>query len=89
MAADSALPFTGLEPLWSTGRGTALLLWLLAVLLFSVNAVYQDGRETEPYAPMLHTVISAVICTTPIIAALSFYGLFLRFREYGWTVELS
>ncbi len=40
-----ALPFTGLEPLWDTGSGTALLLWLNAFGLFFVNAVYQTGRN--------------------------------------------
>ncbi|MEO0437566.1 MAG: DUF4153 domain-containing protein [Pseudomonadota bacterium] len=82
----SALPFTGLEPLWDTGNGTALLLWLLAALLFFVNAVYQDGRESDPYSPMLHRAIYLGICTTPVIATLAFYGLFLRLQEYGWTV---
>ncbi|MEM9396316.1 MAG: DUF4153 domain-containing protein [Pseudomonadota bacterium] len=82
----STLPFTGLEPLWDTGNGTALLLWLLAALLFFVNAVYQDGRETDPYSPLLHRAIYLGICTTPVIAALAFYGLLQRLQEYGWTV---
>ena len=36
----AALPFGGLDALWSTGNGTALLLWLLAIILFFTNAVY-------------------------------------------------
>jgi len=82
-----ALPFTGLQPLWDTGRGTALLLWLLALMLFFVNAVYQDGRQANPYPDALHRVIYLGVCTAPIISALSFYGLFLRWQAYGWTVE--
>ncbi|HZW58645.1 MAG TPA: hypothetical protein VFE85_00005, partial [Woeseiaceae bacterium] len=35
----ASLPFTGIDALWSTGHGTALLLWLLAIVLFFVNAV--------------------------------------------------
>jgi hypothetical protein len=82
-----ALLFTGLQPLWDTGSGTALLLWLLALMLFFVNAVYQDGRQANPYPVVLHRLIYLGICTAPIISVLAFYGLFLRLQDYGWTVE--
>lgn len=83
----SALPFTGLALLWDTGSGTALLLWLLALTLFFINAVYQDGREANPYPGFLHRVIYVGICVTPVISALAFYGLLLRLQQYGWSVE--
>ena len=82
-----ALPIVGLDVLWSTGKGTALLLWLLAIILFFTNAVYQDGRETNPYAPFIHRLIFSGLCVTPIISALSLYGLVLRLNQYGWSVE--
>ena len=82
-----ALPFTGLDLLWGTGSGTALLLWLLALVLFFTNAVYQDGREADPYPPWLHRSIYAGLCVMPFVAALAFYGLFLRLQQYGWTIE--
>ena len=83
----AALPFVGLDVLWSTGNGTALLLWLLAIILFFTNAVYQDGRETNPYSPIIHRVIFLGLCVMPIISALSLYGLLLRLNQYGWSVE--
>ncbi|MGH8221566.1 MAG: DUF4153 domain-containing protein, partial [Woeseiaceae bacterium] len=83
----AALPFAGLDTLWATGSGTALLLWLLAVVLFFTNAVYQDGRETKPYPLLVHRLIYAGLCVMPIIAGLGFYGLLLRLNQYGWTVE--
>jgi len=83
----AALPFVGLEVLWSTGQGTALLLWLLAILLFFVNAVYQDGREENPYPALIHRLIWGGLCAMPIVAGLSLYGLVLRLNQYGWTVE--
>ncbi len=82
-----ALPFTGLDLLWDTGSGTALLLWLLALILFFTNAVYQDGRETDPYPRVLHRAIYVGLCAAPIVAALAFYGLLQRIMQYGWTVE--
>jgi len=83
----AALPIVGLDVLWSTGRGTALLLWLLAVMLFFTNAVYQDGRETNPYPPIIHRLIFSGLCVMPIVSALSLYGLVLRLNQYGWSVE--
>jgi len=83
----AALPFVGLDALWSTGRGTALLLWLLAIILFFTNAVYQDGRETNPYSPLIHRVIFSGLCVMPIISVLSLYGLVLRLNQYGWSVH--
>jgi hypothetical protein len=82
-----ALPFTGLELLWGTGSGTALLLWLLALVLFFTNAVYQDGREADPYPRWLHRAIYVGIAVMPVVAALAFYGLLLRVQQYGWTIE--
>lgn len=82
----AALPFVGLDVLWATGRGTSLLLWLLAVILFFTNAVYQDGRGERPYPLILHRILYVALLTTPVISALSFYGLYLRLEEYGWTV---
>jgi hypothetical protein len=83
----SALPFVGLDILWATGSGTALLLWLLAITLFFTNAVYQDGREKDPYPRIIHQLIYIGLCALPIYSALSFYGLFLRLHQYGWTIE--
>ena len=79
------LPFVGLAPLWDTGTGTALLLWLTASMLFFVNAVYQT--RTAGYPRWLQTAVCAGICTLPIFSVLSFYGLWLRLDSYGWTVE--
>ena len=83
----AALPFTGLGLLWDTGNGTALLLWLLALILFFTNAVYQDGREAQPYPRLLHRAIYAALSVAPVLSALAFYGLLLRLQQYGWSVE--
>ncbi|MGI9202366.1 MAG: DUF4153 domain-containing protein [Woeseiaceae bacterium] len=81
-----ALPVVGLDALWSTGRGTSLLLWLLAVILFFTNAVYQDGRGERPYPVIMHRIVYVALLTMPLLSILSFYGLYLRLEEYGWTV---
>ena len=84
-----ALPFTGLDALWATGSGTSLLLWLTALMLFFANAVYQDGRDAQPYPPIVHRLIYFGLYSLPVLCILSLYGLVLRLNQYGWTVERS
>lgn len=81
------LPFTGLHALWSTGRATALMLWLLALILFFVNAVYQDGAGEPPYPKPLHLLVQAALALAPIYVVLSAYALRLRVVQHGWTVQ--
>ena len=81
----AALPFTGLAPLWATGKGTALLIWLNVFVLFFLNAVYQTGREA-PYPPLVHRLLQPGIALLPILSGLALYGLYLRVDQYGWTL---
>src|SRR5262249_9094119 len=37
--------FMGPEPLWATRKATSILLWSAAVLVFLINAAYQDGQS--------------------------------------------
>lgn len=80
-----ALPFTGLQPLWDTGNGTALLMALNLFALFALNAVYQRG-DRAPYPPQVHRLLCAGIALLPVISLLALYGLYLRVDQYGWTV---
>ena len=81
------LPITGLEPLWQTNSGSALILTLLALALFCVNAVYQDHSQPLPYHLFLHRFVYVGIALLPIYSVISCYGLSLRINQYGWTVE--
>ena len=80
-----ALPFTGLQPLWDTGNGTALLMALNLFALFALNAVYQRG-DREPYPLPVHRLLCIGIALLPVISLLALYGLYLRVDQYGWTV---
>lgn len=82
-----ALPFTGLAPLWETGNGSMLILWLQALTLFFVNAVYQDEDRQRPYPPLMHRLIYFGVALLPIYSLISGYGLWLRLAQYGWTVD--
>src|SRR5262249_34509026 len=80
-----ALPFTGLEPLWSTRRATAILLVAGAALVVLINAVYQDGRYNSP-ALLRYASRAAALVLIPLVG-LAAYALSLRVTQYGWTPE--
>lgn len=80
-----ALPFTGLDPLWKSG-GSALILWMQALMLFFVNAVYQDDPGQRPYNLWLHRFIYTGVALLPVYSMISFYGLGVRVDQYGWSL---
>lgn len=88
-----SLPFTGLEPLWSTRRASSILLAAAASLIFLINAAYQDGTRAEDSGnvraialPLRVAMLVASLCLVPL-AALSAYGITLRVGQYGWTPD--
>ncbi len=80
-------PFTGLQTLWDTRSGSTIILWLQALALFFVNAVYQGDQHGEPYPKYIHRFVYTGIALLPVYSAISFYGLSLRIGQYGWSVD--
>ena len=80
------LPGTGLTPLWETGRGTSLLLWLTGFVLFAANAVYQPDVKA-PYPAIVHRALCVGIALLPVLPFFAAYGLYLRIDQYGWSVD--
>ncbi len=80
-----ALPFTGLEGLWSTGRATSLVLAAAAILIVLINAAYQDGQTAPPRVLQLAARVAAVLLTPMILIAA--WGLYLRTGQYGLTPD--
>ncbi len=82
-----ALPFTGLDPLWSTRRASSILLTAVAALVFLINAAYQDGQPDTPVAALLRwSRLVAAVAIVPL-TALAAYGVLLRVQQYGWTPQ--
>jgi Kef-type K+ transport system membrane component KefB len=83
-----ALPFTGLQPLWSTRYATGTLLAASGALVFLINAAYQDGQAGDAIArPVQYARSIAALGLVPLVA-LAVYGLMLRAQQYGWTAAL-
>jgi hypothetical protein len=81
----ASLALTGLDSLWEKG-GSQLILCMQALILFFVNAVYQDDADARPYHPLIHNFIYLGVLALPIYSLISFYGLTLRIDQYGWSV---
>ncbi|MBW3506395.1 MULTISPECIES: DUF4153 domain-containing protein [unclassified Pseudomonas] len=80
-----ALPFTGLEPIWDTGYSTPIMLWLVAVNLFLLNGVFQDGTQGSGYAVWLKRVVDLCLLCLPVLVLLAGYSTWLRIEQYGLT----
>jgi Domain of unknown function (DUF4153) len=91
----AALPFTGLEPLWSTRHASSILLVAAASLIFLINAAYQDGvrvdegppSEARPLPRLLRLTMTAAAAVLIPLVLLAAYGISLRIGQYGWTPE--
>jgi hypothetical protein len=82
-----ALPFTGLDALWGTRSGAAILLSAMAVLIVLTNAAYQDGEPDGPVPPVLRwSSRLAGLLLAPMIV-LAAYALWLRVGQYGLTPD--
>ncbi|MET1115932.1 MAG: hypothetical protein ABWY08_13410 [Comamonas sp.] len=83
-----ALVFTGVDGLWATQFAAVLLMGVLMLHIWLVNAVYQDGAAARrPYARVLQWLIDASLIAMPVLATLACVAIGLRVRQYGWTLE--
>ena len=79
------LPFTGIKPLWDTRHASFLMMWLMTLVLFFTNAVYQDGSGGRVYHRYAAIFIQAALVLIPVYVLLSAYSLYLRIQQHGWT----
>ena len=81
----AALPATGLEPLWQTGRATPLALALSAFFTVLLNGVYEEGERRPDYPSPLIRVLEVAVLLMPAYAAIALYGTGVRVSQYGLT----
>lgn len=82
-----ALPFTGLEPLWSTRSAGAILLSAAAALIVLINATYQDGGGAASTSRVLRwSARVAAVLLLPLVG-LAAYALYLRIDQHGLSPE--
>lgn len=80
-----ALPFTGLGPIWDTGYSTPIMVCLVAVILFLLNGVVQDGEHEIGYPKWLLRMVDLCLLCLPVLVVLAGYSTWLRIEQYGLT----
>lgn len=83
----ATLPFTGLATIWQTGYSTPILLCMVAVSIFLINGVFQDGLQPTGYPRAMVALINLSLLCLPILAALAAYSTWLRIDQYGLTPQ--
>jgi hypothetical protein len=83
----ATLPFTGLESLFAADSAATIVMGWVAVHVVFLNAVYLDGSERPPYAPLVRCLVEAGTLAAPALAAIAIYAVALRVGQHGLTPE--
>lgn len=81
----ASLLFVSLEPLWKTRFAASLLTTAGALLIFLINATYQDGGAEALNSRVKRWACALGAIELAPVAALAIVALDLRVAEYGWT----
>lgn len=86
------LPLKGLNTFWVRGydAGLGMMLSLMSLMVFLVNAAFQDGNQNNreaKYPPFLLILTNIGLLIMPIYALICGYGLSLRVADFGWTAK--
>jgi len=83
----AALPFTGLEALFSTRNAALLLLWFAVVNVKFCNAAWQDGREAPHYPVWLRSALPWAQLSLTVVMAVACLALQARIAQHGLSAE--
>lgn len=87
LAFLAALPFTGLAPLWDTGRTTPIMLVGALLVLFLLNVVVGERAADESRSVVLGAsavVLGLVLLPMVVIAT---FSTWLRIAQYGFSPD--
>ncbi|MGQ7273086.1 DUF4153 domain-containing protein [Marinobacter sp. V034] len=82
-----ALPFTGLEKIWQTGKAGFLMMSLAVVFLFFFNAVLSNNARFSDKSRGVRGLVMAALVILPVYTALAAWALCLRVDQYGLTYD--
>ncbi|SDU13912.1 DUF4153 domain-containing protein [Halopseudomonas salegens] len=83
----AVLPWTGLQPIWDTGKAAQMLMALMLTLLLFFNAVFHQPRDKPPYPAWLRGPILLAVVLLPLGSLLAAWALWLRIDQYGLTLD--
>ncbi|ASK19578.1 DUF4153 domain-containing protein [Halomonas sp. N3-2A] len=83
----AVLPWTGLEPIWDTGKAAQILMALMLTLLLFFNAVFHQTQGNPPYPVWLRNTVLMAVVLLPIGSLLAAWALWLRIDQYGLSLD--
>ncbi|MFN3580518.1 MAG: DUF4153 domain-containing protein [Pseudomonas sp.] len=83
----AVLPWTGLQPIWDTGKAAQMLMALMLTLLLFFNAVFHQADDKLPYPVWLRGPVMLAVVLLPIGSLLAAWALWLRIDQYGLTLD--
>ncbi|WP_018918772.1 DUF4153 domain-containing protein [Vreelandella zhanjiangensis] len=83
----AVLPFTGVQPVWDTGRASSILMALMLTLLLFFNVVFHQTHGPSPYPTWLRRVILLAVVLLPVGSVLAAWALWLRVDQYGLSLD--
>ena len=84
----AALPFTGLQPLWSATKSTTpILLSCIIAALVLVNAVIGDSPADTAKSRLLRWGAIALAAAMPVLGVIAAVSVGVRIRQYGLTPD--
>ncbi|PRY63414.1 uncharacterized protein DUF4153 [Vreelandella songnenensis] len=83
----AVLPFTGLQPVWDTGRASSILMTLMLTLLLFFNVVFHEPHAPAPYPAWLGRLILLAVALLPVGSVLAAWALWLRIDQYGLSLD--
>ena len=83
----AVLPFTGLQPVWDTGRASSILMALMLTLLLFFNAVFHQAHGLPPYPTWLRRITLLAVVLLPVGSVLAAWALWLRIDQYGLSLD--
>lgn len=83
----AVLPWTGLQPVWDTGKAAYMLMALMLTMLLFSNAVFYQTEEQPPYPAWLRAVVVLAVVMLPVGSLLAAWGLWLRVDQYGLSLD--
>ena len=83
----AVLMWTGLEPIWDTGKAAQILMALMLTLLLFFNAVFHQTHSNPPYPGWLRNTVLVAVVLLPIGSLLAAWALWLRIDQYGLSLD--
>lgn len=83
------LPVAGLDVLWESKIAAPVLLTIVFVSIYYINAFVEDGSGSmwDTVSAPIKVIVTAATIVLPVFVLLGAYAFYLRIQQYGLTAD--